>query len=323
MDKQLLRYFSDELQANERVELFHRIEKDKHLKSEFIRLQNLSAVTRLVPHTMDDADGIKNYELFTRRLKQRARQTRVINFLKYAAVASILVAITVWGTLFLYESKNDSAINKLHVPAGQRAQITLHDGTQVWLNAQSTLKYPSRFSKKKREVEIVGEAFFDVAKDVKRPFIVSSQDLELQVLGTEFNIYSYPEADYIQTDLIEGSLKIREKTNLENVVFLEANQKMICKERNMTIHTITNTDHLLWRDGIYSFENVSLLNIIEKLQLYYDVTIIVEDPEILDVQYTGKFRQRDGIDEILRILQRIQSFKIVKESESNIITLIK
>ena len=103
MDKQLLRYFSDELQANERVELFHRIEKDKHLKSEFIRLQNLSAVTRLVPHTMDDADGIKNYELFTRRLKQRARQTRVINFLKYAAVASILVAITVWGTLFLYE----------------------------------------------------------------------------------------------------------------------------------------------------------------------------------------------------------------------------
>lgn len=321
MDKQLSYYFSGELSANELSELFHRIENDDHLKAEFIRLQNLNAISRLLPHPTDSEEGQENYKIFSSRVKRQVRRAHTVNILKYAAVAVILVASTVWGTLFFNDRGMDSTLNTLHVPAGQRAQITLQDGTEVWLNAQSTLRYPSHFSKRSRDVEITGEAFFNVAKDSK-PFIVSTQDIELEVLGTQFNVYSYPNAGYIQTDLLEGSLKILEKRDKNNAILLNPNEKMIYKDNGMVISPISDPDRMLWKEGIYSFQNERLIDIIEKLQLYYDVRIIVEDPNIFNTRYTGKFRQRDGIDEILRILQKIQSFRIERDRDNNIIRLI-
>jgi ferric-dicitrate binding protein FerR (iron transport regulator) len=91
----------------------------------------------------------------------------------------------------------------------------------------------------------------------------------------------------------------------------------------MSLRKIQNSDYFLWKDGIYTFENERLLDIIEKLQLYYDVKIVVKDPEIFNVRYTGKFRQRDGIDEILRIIQKIQKFNVQKDTENNVITITK
>lgn len=98
---------------------------------------------------------------------------------------------------------------------------------------------------------------------------------------------------------------------------------MVYKDNKMSIAPISDPDHVLWREGIYCFQNEQLIDIIEKLQLYYDVKIVIEDPDVFEIRYTGKFRQRDGIDEILRIIQRIQPFKIEKDKENNIITLTK
>lgn len=321
MNEQLLRYFSGELTQNERRELLSRVENDDILKAEFIRLQNISAITELHPDTNDREIGEKSYPLFTQHLKERRRKSRTIRLLKYAAVGLILIASSVGGTIFLQDRGMDSSMNTLYVPPGQRAQVTLQDGTEVWLNAQSTLTYPSRFTKRSRKVELTGEAFFDVASNSKT-FIVSTQDIEMHVLGTQFNVYSYPDVDYIQTDLIEGSLKIRENGGKEREALLSPNQKMVYRDNNMAISTISDPDHMLWKEGIYSFQNERLIDIIEKLQLYYDVRIIVEDPDIFNTRYTGKFRQRDGIDEILRILQTIQPFKIAKDRDNNIIRLI-
>lgn len=323
MDEQLLQYFSGELTAVERLELIHRIENDERLKAEFFRFQNISAVSQLTSQAADHSEGLKQFKVFTSHIKQKARRKQFHNFVKYAAITLILITSTVWGTLYLSRMTAKTTINTLYVPAGQRAQITLQDGTEVWLNAQSTLKYPSQFSKKNREVEIMGEAFFDVADEKKRPFVVSTQDLKLEVLGTQFNVYSYPDADYIQTDLVEGSIKIYEKKNNDNMILLDPNEKMVYKNNIMTVSPILDPEHILWKDGIYSFHNKRLIDIIEKLQLYYDVKIIVEDPGIFNVRYTGKFRQRDGVDEILRIIQKIQPFKIERDRDNNIITLTK
>src|SRR5690554_1437067 len=204
MNEQLLRYFSGELPVNERLELIHRVENDSQLKAEFIRLQNLTALSRLSPHSMDKHEGDEHFKVFTSRAKKNARRRLSITVTKYAAVALILVASSILATLYLTNSTGEASFNTLHVPAGQRAQITLQDGTEVWLNAQSTLKYPAHFSKRSREVEVTGEAFFDVAQEKKRPFIVSAKHINMEVLGTQFNVYSYPNADYIQTDLIKG-----------------------------------------------------------------------------------------------------------------------
>lgn len=321
MDEQLLRYFSGELTAAERLELIHRIENDSQLKAEFIRLQNLTAVSQLSSRSTDRSEGKSQLKAFTNQLKWNAQKKLFVNIVKYAAMALVLIASTIWITLNLTEISGESTLNTLYVPAGQRARITLQDGTEVWLNAQSTLKYPSHFSKKNREVEIIGEAFFNVAEEKKRPFIVSTQHIDMEVLGTQFNVYSYPGAGYIQTDLIEGSVKIYSANDEKNGIILKPNEQVTIQGNEMAVAQIDNPDHMLWRDGIYAFNNERLIDIIKKLELYYDVKIVVEDPEIFNVRYTGKFRQRDGIDEILRILQKIQSFKIERDRDNNIITL--
>lgn len=321
MDEQLLRYFSGGLAVEERLELIQRIENDSQLKAEFIRLQNLNAIMQLPPYPSDRSEGTHQFKLFSNQIKQNKQRKRFTNIAKYAAIAVVLIASSIWATLYL--SSNTETMNTLYVPAGQRAQITLQDGTEVWLNAQSTLKYPSHFSKKNRKVRITGEAFFNVAQERKRPFIVTAQHIDMKVLGTQFNVYSYPSAGYIQTALIEGSVRVYQTNDENNGITLKPNEQVIIQGNHMVVTHIDNPDHMLWKNGIYSFNNEPLIVIIEKLQLYYDVKIVVEDPEIFNVRYTGKFRQRDGIDEILRILQKIQPFKIERDRENNIITLTK
>lgn len=323
MDRQLLKYFFGELTSDERLELICRIENDCRLKAEFIRLQNLNAVSQLSSHPTDRNEGIRNFKRFTSQIKKNTQRKFFTLVVKYAAMALILIASTVWTTLYFSESAAKPMMNRLYVPSGQRAQLTLQDGTEVWLNAGSTLIYPSHFSGKTRKINMTGEAYFDVAEDKKHPFIISTQHINMKVLGTQFNVYSYPNAGYIQTELVTGSLKIYQMDNKKNSVILKPNEQAIIRGSSMTVGNINNPEHLLWKNGIYSFNNERLIDIIEKLQLYCDVKIVVEDPEIFNVRYTGKFRQRDGIDEILQILQKIQSFRIERDNENNIITLKK
>lgn len=323
MEEQLIQYFSGELTAADQEELLQNVALRKELKSEFIRLQNLHALSQLAPRATDKEEGKRGYPLFSRQVRQRTNKAIFTNILKYVAVAVLLIASTVWITLSYSDSSATSPMNTLYVPAGQRARITLQDGTEVWLNAQSVLKYPARFSGKMRKVEIEGEAFFNVAKDPNRPFVVSSQNISMQVLGTQFNVYGYPDAGYIRTSLLEGSIKVYPAENEKSAVILKPEEQVTVRKNRMTVSAITNPEYLLWKEGIYCFQNEKLIDILEKLQRYYDIQIIVKDPDIFNVSYTGKFRQRDGIDEILRIIRKIQNFNVQKDTENNVITITK
>ncbi|MDD3333148.1 MAG: FecR domain-containing protein [Proteiniphilum sp.] len=322
MEEILSKYFSGELNRSEESELFRQMENDETLRDEYIRLQNIYALTQLLKHPLQEADGVKGFNSFTHRLKVRKRQKIFVSLLQYAAISLLLIASSFFLTRALILQSNATAeMNTLYVPAGQRAQLTLHDGTQVWLNAHSTLTYPARFSRNRREVSVVGEAYFDVVENREKPFIVTTQQLTMEVLGTKFNVFSYPDAGYTQTALVEGSLKVSETGKKSQPVLLSPNQQVTYSDNKIRLEKLSNPEYLLWRDGIYAFENERLIDIIEKLELYYDITIKVEDPEIFNVRYTGKFRQRDGIDEILHILQKIQSFSIERDRERNLIRL--
>ena len=323
MDVQLLKYISGELSQKEVHNLLQRVDNDESLRKDLINLQSIYSVSQLTTEPGDNSEGRKAYEKLLSKINNEKRIKRITYFLRYAAVVTLLLLSTIFGTVLLKNSYSDKTLNTLYVPAGQRARITLHDGTEVWLNAQSTLVYPSKFNKNHRTVDIEGEAYFDVSKDNKRPFRVNTNQVNIEVLGTQFNLYSYDEANFVETTLVEGSLKVFDNQNEDNVVLLKPNEQATFKNGILTVAPVSNPDHLLWKDGIYSFENEALIDIIYKLELYYDIDIEVEDPEIFNVTYTGKFRQRDGIDEILRILQIIQPFKIEKKRDENRIILSK
>jgi transmembrane sensor len=324
MDDRLLKYFLGELDDSDQLQLLKQINSDESLKREYIRLQNIFALSHLTKHEGDEEAARVSFRQFVRRVEAKRRREYIKSLGKIAAFALVLITSTVFLTLFFSKNNvHEIATNTLYVPAGQRAQITLQDGTTVWLNAQSTLTYPSHFAGKERKVTLTGEAFFDVAKNPRKPFIVESQDIRLKVLGTQFNVYNYPKAGYSRIALVEGSVKISWNDNESDHVMLKPNQEVILQGGKATICEITNPNHFLWKDGIYCFENERLLDIIEQLQLYYDVTIRVKDPEIFNVRYTGKFRQRDGIDEILRIIRKIHPFTMDKDTDNNIITITK
>ncbi|HBX46377.1 FecR family protein [Limibacterium fermenti] len=324
MEDRILKYVLGELNTSEKAALRKQLEADKSLKEEFIRIQNTYALTLLSEQAINKQEGQKHFDCFLQQLKHQKRRRIIKTTLQYAAIVALLIASTVLATLHFSTSETPPlAMNSLHVPAGQRAQLTLSDGTVVWLNAQSTFTYPSQFKNNSREVKVIGEAFFDVAKDAKKPFIVSSQNIKMEVLGTQFNVYSYPENEYIQTDLVEGSLKIVQRDNEKNTTILKPNEQMIIRDGKMHVNDITDYEHFLWKEGIYCFQNERLIDILKKLELYYDVEIIVKDPGIFNVRYTGKFRQRDGIDEILRIIRKVKPFKINRDIENNRITITK
>lgn len=322
MEEVLIKYFSGELDRSEEVALFRQMKNDQQLRQEYIRLQNIYALTRLAPDPKQESEGKKGYITFTKKLQAKKHQKKIRFLLQYAAISLLLIASTFFLTRALtLPSTSTTEMNTLYVPAGQRAQLTLQDGTQVWLNAQSTLTYPARFNRKQREVSVIGEAYFKVAENRKKPFIVTTQQLTMEVLGTEFNVYSYPQSGYTRTSLVEGSLMVSETGKNNKPVLLSPDQQATYQENVIKLERLHNPEHLLWREGIYAFDNERLIDILSKLELYYDITIQVEDPEIFNVCYTGKFRQRDGIDEILHILQKIQSFKIRKIREENLIIL--
>ncbi len=324
MDERILKYFQNELDAAERLELLREIRKDDILKKQFSEYQNLCALINLSSYGENIDEGKNKYSYFKQWIATRKRHQFLIKLMKYAAVVILVIVSTCWLTLWTSSSLLDDSLlaetNTLYVPAGQRACITLQDGSLVWLNAQSTLIYPSHFSGSERKVQIMGEAFFEIAKNEKKPFYVVAQNAEMQVLGTKFNVYSYPETGITRTSLVEGAVQVSCDNSTEKVV-LKPNEQVTVENGKMTVELIKFPDALLWKEGIYSFNNERLIDITKKLELYYDVKIVVSNQLLRDIRYTCKFRLRDGFDEILIVIQQIHHFKINKDKEKNTFTL--
>lgn len=324
MEEQIEKYLQGKLDAQERLEFLRSVEVDVERKREFMEYKNTYALLSLADHDMDNHDNLRAYDSFKRKIKKNRIRHFIMNTLKYASAVILLVLSTFWfATTYNSSSSGSDVINSLYVPAGQRVQLTLHDGTTIWLNAQTTLKYPALFSGRERRVTVEGEAFFDVAKDLEKPFIVSSQGVDMKVLGTKFNVYSYPSEEYVRTSLVEGALQVYFSQNEKECVLLRSNEQVTVKGHKIEKSPIIHKDHFLWREGIYSFDKEPLINILKNLELYYDVRIEVKDPSIFEYEYTGKFRQRDGIDQILLMIQRIHKFTIKKDEEHNVIVLSK
>lgn len=242
--------------------------------------------------------------------------------MKYAAV--ILVAIV--STWFVLTDRQDLlneqvTYEEFKTPSGQRAMVVLHDGTTVWLNAASTLRYPNFFKGNLRKVELDGEAYFDVKHNEKIPFVVSTEKLDIKVLGTRFNVFSYKGKSKFTTYLEEGSIKIYRTFDEKNALLLEPNEMAELNGNRLVKRVAGNKDFLLWKDGIYAFDDTPFKEIIRKLELYYDITIEIDNSALAEYKFNGKFRQRDGIVSALRTFQKAYPFTFYKDDDLNHITI--
>ncbi|WP_106793183.1 FecR family protein [Aquimarina sp. Aq78] len=237
-----------------------------------------------------------------------------------------VVGVQEKGKIVYQNEKNNIAeakpsINTLKVPYGRKFQLELSDGTIVHVNAGSTLKFPVRFiAGQVREVELSGEAYFEVARNEEAPFIVSTNGIKTEVLGTKFNVSSYTDDPFSEVVLVEGSVgvfKNKERFNKDTDQILKPNQKasLLKSGQNLDISTVKTENYTAWVDGILLFKNESFENIIKKLERSYDKKITINYPKIKKEKFTGQF-DVENIEDVLKTFKSNTFFNFtIKENE--------
>lgn len=220
-------------------------------------------------------------------------------------------------------------INKIIIPYGKKSMIMLSDGTKVWLNAGSQLIYPSVFSEKTRQVMLVGEAFFDVAKNTEKPFVVRTTDISIHVLGTRFDISAYPEDKLIQTVLAEGKINLTYSgkgiLNREYSVEMKPNQMVVVNKSTgeSRSQTVDVSKFVSWKDGMLEFEKVDLIRALKQVERYYNVRIQLANPLIGSFKLSGKLDLKEEPEEVLNVIKLTVPIDWQKKSNGDFIIINK
>ena len=319
----ITKYFEGEITAAERKSLFSMIQADEELRKDFSSVQNLYALSSWLPNENDEFEAVDKLAAFKQTHCRKKRYP--IHILKHAVGYAAAICITILSTWMVMNDREPAeemvTYEEFTTPSGQRAMVKLHDGTTVWLNARSTLRYPNHFAREERKVELDGEAFFDVEHNEHKPFVVSTEKLDIKVLGTKFNVFAYKGREEFNTALLEGSVKVYERMNEEKALFMNPNECVELKDNKLVKRPMGNTDFLLWKEGIYAFDDVPFEDIIKKFELYYDIVITVNNSKLMKYKFSGKFRQRDGVESALRTLRKVYYFTYIKDEENNNIVI--
>jgi len=180
--------------------------------------------------------------------------------------------------------------NTMSTPNGGQYQLTLPDGTKVWLNAASSIRYPTAFPSKTREVEIIGEAYFEVTKNPTKPFIVKTNKDVITVLGTHFNVNAYSDNRYIKTSLLEGAVQVDGRILKPGHAYI-----------NGKILQINLEQEVAWKNGVFNFNQLSLREAMQQLSRWYDVEIVYKD-EIVDFNFYGEVQRSLTLSQVIKIL---------------------
>ncbi len=200
---------------------------------------------------------------------------------------------------------NDSKYNEITIPRGGEFKIVLPDGTKVWLNSSSSLKYPSRFTGNTRNVELIGEGYFEVAKNTEQPFIVKVRDMQVQVLGTQFNLSAYKDDDSVITTLLEGSVNVK---GVKESSLLKPGEQSFYSGNSIKVAKADVEEAVAWKNGYFRFNNESIESIMKKVSRWYNVEVEYQG-DVKDKKFWGTFSRNKNIAELLANLELTESIK--------------
>lgn len=212
--------------------------------------------------------------------------------------------------------------NKLTTPVGGEYSLVLSDGTKVFLNADSELKYPVEFSDGKRIVDLKGEAYFEVHKDSLRPFIVRMNGAEVTVLGTSFNVNTYGDDGQIYTTLVNGSVRVSSVKNGQAEVLKPGMQSVMdVQSGQLTVREVDVEPYVAWREGRFVFRAMTLDLIMRQLQRWYDFEVFYQNPELKDYEFRGVIKRDMDLDKVLSVIKATTNVDF--EVKGKVITIIK
>lgn len=206
----------------------------------------------------------------------------------------------IYSVLDSSDEPTEILTNTISTPKGGQYRISLPDGSQVWLNAASRLTFPTVFTGESRRVELVGEAYFEVARNKKLPFRVITPKEEVEVLGTHFNVNSYNEEESSTVALLEGKVKV----SLPSLEFkvLNPGEQTIVKGESLEVHPVDLSEAIAWKNGEFMFHNESMKSVMQKIARWYDVEVILK-PELENISIWGSVSKYENIKEVLKIIE--------------------
>ena len=201
---------------------------------------------------------------------------------------------------------------KVEVPAGEMTDVVLPDGTQVCLNAKSTLEYPESFEGKMRLVSLNGEGYFKVSHDKRHPFVIKANDVTTRVLGTEFNVRCYDAAD-VHVTLVEGSVEVASNINK---VKISPNQDACLAEGKLVVANVNPKDFTSWREGLMYFDNATLRTILHQIGAWYNVSVVCDKSSLLDKHFHYMFNVNDSIEKAIQLLRNASDLDITVDDNT-------
>lgn len=234
--------------------------------------------------------------------------------------------IKIEGSRLQYTGNSNNAreikYNTLNVPRGGEYFLVLSDGTKVWLNSETTLRYPVEFTENERKVELLGEAFFEVARNEKVPFLVQSGEQIVKVLGTEFNISCYKENVLMYTTLVKGSVEVFIKDMPACKQTLKPNEQSSISKAGGQIckHTVDPYPYVAWKDGRFVFDDKNLGEIMNMLSKWYDIEVVFTREDLKNIRFTGNLPRYSDFNEILSKISKTNEVKFKIETKRVIIS---
>jgi ferric-dicitrate binding protein FerR (iron transport regulator) len=338
----LIDFITGEIDSKEKKQVKDWINSSAENQKYFHHLRDVweSAATKN-PHTKLSTD--KSWKRIYKKIHSAEnKEKNVYTLLKIAAVFILAFAMGMLVDSFLLPFGSNTVKEKYNItetPRGAKSKVILADGTVVWLNADSRLKYPAEFTGKQRTVELQGEGFFDVKTDEKRPFIVQASGIKIQALGTSFNVKAYEEEETIETTLVEGLVSIQKESENKQV-FLKPNQKATFYKENNTrivesvnsneasevknkpqsnkieevagklivdekVETIVNTS---WKDNQWIIRNKTLGELSVEIERKYDVSISFNSDELKQFRYSGTLED-EPLAQVLSLISMTSPLK--------------
>ncbi|MDR6943757.1 FecR family protein [Mucilaginibacter pocheonensis] len=203
------------------------------------------------------------------------------------------------------EHINDS-LNTMTTPRGGQYHLTLSDGTNIWLNAASSITYPVNFKGKERIVQVVGEAYFEVAHNPSMPFLVSTHGQTITVLGTHFDVNAYADEPTVHTVLLEGKVQVSTGKSVVNIL---PGQQSVLSGSNLKVSDADTEDAIAWKNGMFSFTGENLESVMRKVSRWYAVDIEFENPEVKNIPLTGVISHFSDVSDVLHMLEMTKQVK--------------
>ncbi|WP_294962345.1 FecR domain-containing protein [uncultured Flavobacterium sp.] len=247
--------------------------------------------------TDDFFDNMELVQSDRSKLKKELRQIKntnkviALSYKNWAVAASLVFLLGL--SVFFYSTTNTIESKQFAVKLGEHAQIKLSDGTKIWLNAGSVLKYPTAFKGDTREVYLSGEAFFDVAKDKKHPFIIHTNKMDTKVLGTSFNVQAYPDQTTQEVSVATGRVNVKSTVTEENV-YVTPGQKVVFKSQNNKLQAFKDiplNTISLWRKNIMVFEETPLPEVVATINRNYNIAIEVKNKNLNALKISAYFKE--------------------------------